>query len=75
MRFGGYRDAANCPEFLDPVSHPVSHTGCAQCVEGRSWLVLLEFMTLGETAFSEKNVVFANLPLGDKKQPGWSSLV
>lgn len=22
MRFGGYRDGANCSEFLDPVSHP-----------------------------------------------------
>lgn len=44
-------------------------------MENRSCLVLLGFMTLGETAFSEKNVVFANLLLGDKNQPGWSSLV
>lgn len=49
--------------------------GCAQCVEGRSCLVLLQFMALEEPAFSEKSVVFANLLLGDKNQPGWSSLV
>lgn len=28
MRFGGYRDAANCPEFLDPMSHPRMYPVC-----------------------------------------------
>lgn len=28
MRFGGYRDAANYPEFLNPVSHPWIYLVC-----------------------------------------------